>query len=364
MLNTFSRRGGARRPHPFLAPRVAHFYLNLTDWRLFCLNETARQLVQEGIPINPADLAQQPLLHMNGEPVMESQLPILAAGRERACREATFLWPRPGGAAEVLSWSAAPLTDQQGTAVGVTATVVLGPHAPDWEELAGLSHDLRTPLQALRLLVPLALTQPGPETMADVLQRIRSASDRAMSIAQELLEWCKAPVQVALRAVRDWMPLEPLLTSLVLEHEMSARNKGIRLEMDLEAVRGQTILSNRVRLGRLIGNLLVNAIRYTSAGKVRLYTSWRTEPEPALVITVEDTGAGMTEEEQESIFEPFHRGQAGMADSDSGGSGIGLATVDRLVVELGLTLEISSAVGQGSRFDLIIPAELVRGEPC
>lgn len=364
MPTTFSRRGGQRRPRPVAQPRIGHFYLNLVDHRLFCLNETARQLVRDGVPINPADQQRQPLLSLDGTPAPTADLPLLAAWRDRACREATFFWPRPGGVVEVLSWSAAPLLGPAGEVVGVSATAVVGAHEPDWEELAGLAHDLRTPLQALRLLVPIAQTGPRPEVMNDLLQRLRSAAERAMSIAQELLGWCKAPVQAARRTPSDWLSLEPLLRGLVLEQETTARSKGIAMEMDLHAALGLAIQTNRVRLGRLVGNLLGNAVRYTSAGRVRLVTAWRADdPEGAsLVIAVEDTGAGLGDEEQESIFEPFLRGRAGMADSDSGGSGIGLATVDRLVGELGLTLEVSSEPGRGSRFELLVPREFIRAE--
>ncbi|MFO0841774.1 MAG: HAMP domain-containing sensor histidine kinase [Gemmataceae bacterium] len=365
MTTSFSRRGVPRRPRPVAPPRVGHFYLNLADRRLFCLNETARQLLRDGVPINPADQERQPLLHLDGEPAASMDLPLQTAWRERRGCEASFLWPRPGGVVEVLSWCAAPLLGSAGEVVGVSATVVLGAHEPDWEELAGLAHDLRTPLQALRLLVPIVQTMPRPEVMTDVLQRLRGAADRAMAIAQDLLNWCKGPVEASRRASSDWLPLEPLLRGLVLEQETTARAKGIAMEMDLSATGGLAIKSHRVRLGRLIDNLLGNAVRYTAAGRVRLATAWRAgvgDGESCLVIAVEDTGVGMTEEEQDSIFEPFLRGKAGMADNDSGGSGIGLATVDRLVGELGLALEVSSQPGKGSRFELLVPRHMVRPE--
>ena len=95
--------------------------------------------------------------------------------------------------------------------------------------------------------------------------------------------------------------------------------------------------TDSTRLGRLLGNLLNNAIRYTSTGRVRLHAGWISEGgKQTLILTVEDTGTGLATEDQESIFQPFHRGRAGKADSDSGGSGLGLAVVDRLIHELGL----------------------------
>src|SRR5207245_4828652 len=79
----------------------------------------------------------------------------------------------------------------------------------------------------------------------------------------------------------------------------------------------------------------------------------------ALVLSVVDTGHGISTEEQESIFQPFERGRAGK-EGESGGSGLGLAIVDRLVEELGLELEVYSEYGHGSAFHLLFPGAFLR----
>jgi signal transduction histidine kinase len=117
-----------------------------------------------------------------------------------------------------------------------------------------------------------------------------------------------------------------------------------------------------VRLGRLLSNLLANAVRYTGAGRVCFRAAWREDTDgrrEALAVAVTDTGAGLSAEEQESIFQPFERGKAGR-ESDSGGSGVGLAVVDRLVKDLGLTLEVFSEYGHGSTFELLLPPAALR----
>ena len=363
MSSFFSRRGSARRPRPIAPPRVGHFYLNCQDGRLFCLNETARELLREGVPVTPKGLDDQPLLHLDGTALTHDEIPLLAAWRDGTAHEAVLLLPRAGYLPQFLTWSAAPLLGPKKEVAGVSSTVVLSAHEPDWEELAGLAHDLRTPLQAMRLLVPVAQTMPPPDVLSEVLQRLRGSSERAAAIAGELLEWCKAPLQANQRMTRDWLPLEPLLAGLVVEHETTARKKGIALTGDLTGSHGVEVFSNKSRLGRVVGNLLGNAVRYTSVGRVQLSCLWRTMPaggQPMLVLSVQDTGAGMSEEEKESIFQPLQRGRAGLSDSDSGGSGIGLATVDRLVADLGLTLEVFSQSGEGSRFELHVPRDLLR----
>jgi signal transduction histidine kinase len=82
----------------------------------------------------------------------------------------------------------------------------------------------------------------------------------------------------------------------------------------------------------------------------------------ALSLAVVDTGAGLSAEDQESIFQAYERGKAGR-EGDSGGSGVGLAVVDRLVKDLGLTLEVFSEFGRGSTFELLLPPESLRAAP-
>src|SRR5262245_55203679 len=106
MSSFFSRRGGPRRHRPAAPPRVGHFYLNGLDGRLFCLNDAARQLLREGVPVTPAALEQQPLLSLDGNAITASEIPLLATWRDGKSHEATFLLPRAGYLPQFLTWSA------------------------------------------------------------------------------------------------------------------------------------------------------------------------------------------------------------------------------------------------------------------
>jgi two-component sensor histidine kinase len=356
----FARREGTRRTHVVAQPRVGHFYLNVAEQKMYCLNETAQAFIREGIPLTSADLVGRPLLTPDGEPVTGADLPLGRCRREGTPQEATFLMPCPGHPPDTLTWSVVPLRSGDGGTTGVTATLVVTPPEPDWQEMAGLAHDLRTPLQSVRFLIPILESMPLLPAGAQALDHLRGAADRALAIAKDLLEWCKAPAQGAPRGHRDWLALEPMLEGLAAEQTTAARRKGITLDVNLAAVQGVEAHTDGVRLGRLVGNLLSNAIRYTHTGHVRLHASWRDEPagKQSLGLTVEDTGTGLSAD-KDSIFQPFQRGKAGASD-DSGGSGLGLAVVDRLIQDLGLTLEVFSEEGQGSRFELLLPAAALR----
>jgi anti-sigma regulatory factor (Ser/Thr protein kinase) len=352
----FARRGGPRRPVRPSVPRVGHFHLAAAEQKLYCLNEAAKQFVRENVPLTTRDLARQPLLTLEGQAVASQDMPLIRAVREVNSVESVFLLDRPEGVTWVLAWHASPVS-VGGQVVGAFGSLTIPPPEPDWEELAGLAHDLCTPLQTMRNLVGVLQASPLLGPAADASDRLRGAADRALVLGKDLVEFCRAPQLGAPRGQRAWLVLPTLLEKLASEQTPAAQRKGIRLDADLAASKGVEIHTDASRLSRLVGNLLVNAIRYTNAGHVRLTAGWR---ESDLMLTVEDTGEGIAADDPESIFQPYQRGKAGKSDTDSGGSGLGLAVVDRLVSELDFTLEVYSEHGRGSRFDLIVPRGQLR----
>ncbi len=260
-----------------------------------------------------------------------------------------------------LTWHAAPLSDAHGEVIGVLGTLRLAPPEPDWVQLAGLAHDLRTPLQSLQLLAPMLSRAVAPES-AEVVERVRAAAERTLAISKELLEWCRSPMQVARPVTRTWFALTPFAAALAAEQLLRAQKKKIGLRTNLMASQGWEVHTDGTRLGRVLANLLANAVHYTQTGAVELNAAWRDDEAGkrlGLALIVTDTGPGISEEEQESIFEPFRRGKGGK-ESDSSGSGVGLAVVERLVEELELVLEVFSEYGHGSTFELILPLKYLR----
>jgi anti-sigma regulatory factor (Ser/Thr protein kinase) len=358
------------RDAPPLAAAITSFpglyYLDARTQRLYLLNETARRLHREGLPALGTEPTLDQLQTPTRGPVRAEDLPLPAAAREARTIEASFVLCRPGQPDCYLFWSATPLGDPGGRVTGVLGAVCSSPPEPDWHALAGLAHDLRTPLQTIRFLTA-ALTQEGmpADQQEEGLGLLSSAAERALQVGADLLEWSRTPIQGGRPVQANWLPLEPFLTGLLKEQEPAAERKGVALATNLAEARGWEALTDRVRLGRLLANLLTNAVRYTAAGgQVVLAASWKGEGEKrALALSVADTGAGIAPEEQEEIFEPFARGHAGRSDSSSGGSGLGLAIIDRLVGELGLRREFSSEYGRGSDFRVLLPHRVLRFRP-
>src|SRR5262249_29376602 len=150
---------------------------------------------------------------------------------------------------------------------------------PDWQAMAGLAHDLRTPLNALSLLTNVLDKPDLPEAeLRQNLDDLRAAVERALSVGKDLLEYCRRPAQKTRPFQPTWFALEPFLNRLVREQTLAARRKGLTLTSEVGAASGWQVYSEPVRLGRLLANLLVNAVRYTSSGSVAFTASWREEP--------------------------------------------------------------------------------------
>jgi signal transduction histidine kinase len=343
---------------------IGHLYWDVRAGRLYRLNDAARRLHEVGVPFLGSDPGLACLRTAAGAAIGAEDLPLPAALRQGRPTEATLVFAPPEKPPCQLHWNATPLRDAEGVVTGVMGTVCRTPPQTDSHTLAGLAHDLRTPLQTIRLVLAILGQRPlSTRQQGEMTERLQAAAERALQIASDLLDWCRFPSRGGRRAEFVWKPLEPLLISLLQERVPAAAGKGLALGGSLAEARGWEIYTDPIRLGRIITNLLVNAVRYTPVGgRVTLTASWQGQVgDRVLVLGVKDTGEGISPEEQESIFQPFERGRSSRGDSS--GSGIGLAVVEELVDELGMRKELSSESGRGSTFRVLVPQRLLRLAP-
>ena len=143
--------------------------------------------------------------------------------------------------------------------------------------------------------------------------------------------------------------------------------KGLKLIIKINKTLPATIKSDQQKLEQIIKNFMSNAIKFTAHGSVRLtigrpppnFKFFRSElnPENSIIISVEDTGIGIPEENQGKIFQAFQQANDSTSN-DYGGTGLGLSISRELAKLLGGEIQIRSALGQGTAFTLIIPLEL------
>ncbi len=211
--------------------------------------------------------------------------------------------------------------------------------------VAAASHDLLQPLSAAKLFVQ-SLNTPGDSvSVSEIAEKAATALSGAEQIIEALLDMSRLDMGEATFSIGA-VPLGGTLASLYQELKPAADLKGLDLRFIPSSV---SVLSDATYLRRILQNLVVNAIRYTSKGRIvvgvrRTGTSARVE--------VHDTGPGIADEERALIFQDFKRLKAARQQD---GIGLGLSIVERACTGLGHRLELTSEVGRGSCFSVTLP---------
>ena len=216
--------------------------------------------------------------------------------------------------------------------------------------VADASHELRTPLTAIRGFAELHRqgAVQGEEKTKELIGRIEKESIRMGSLVEDLL------LLARLDQSRE-MAQDPVdLHHLIIEAVASARAAGPDhpITMDLENDDAY-VLGDSMRIYQAISNLLANARTHTPKGTSITVSLHSTETER--IVTVSDTGPGLSKEDQEKIFERFYRADPARVRTGSDGSGLGLSIVDAVMKAHGGSVEVSSELGHGASFTLHFP---------
>jgi signal transduction histidine kinase len=211
--------------------------------------------------------------------------------------------------------------------------------------LAEASHDLRQPLQAIELFAAALTDRARDPELRALAERIQRASGSLEDLLNGVLDVSRVEAGALAPQPRDFA-LAPLLASVVDDLAPVADAKGLSLNL---LPTNAVVHSDPLQLGRILRNLVSNAVRYTHEGGVLVACrpdggDWR--------IDVADTGIGVALDKQSEVFRPFERASP---DEKDGGLGLGLAIVERLARALGHRVSLSSQPGRGSRFSVHVP---------
>lgn len=217
-----------------------------------------------------------------------------------------------------------------------------------------ITHELRSPLFAIRGYASLMEKEHDPEKSAKYMRSILQSSDRMRGMLNTLLDFFR------LDCGKEQPYLSPCRISsftqtLKTEFTPAAMNKGLALVVENRS--DAFVITDKERILQIGNNLLSNAVKFTENGHVSLLTEYR---DGKLVLTVEDTGTGMTDEEQQRVFGAFER-LSNAATQD--GFGLGLSIVRHIVKMLGGNIRLESEKGKGSRFIAEIPAQIIAETP-
>jgi signal transduction histidine kinase len=221
------------------------------------------------------------------------------------------------------------------------------------EFLSTMSHELRTPLNAIEGFTSIMLGGMGIELSSraeEMVRRVSSNSKRLLSLINDFLDLSRIE-SGRLELVQE--PLSPTTLAQKWQKEVGilAEGKGIAFGVDVDPSLPEIVYGDEDALSKIAVNLLGNAFKFTRQGSVSLYLG---RDDDKWTIIVSDTGIGIPPHAREYIFDEFRQ-----VDSSSkrefGGTGLGLALVQKLSRALGGSVSLQSEVGAGSTFTVTLP---------
>jgi signal transduction histidine kinase len=235
------------------------------------------------------------------------------------------------------------------------------------EFLAAMSHEMRTPLNAvLGYADLLELELPGPltEDQRGQIARIRNASGHLLAMVDQVLDLARLE-SGQLPVGRERASVQDAVDEALGRLRPAAEAKGVRLDDHCASGAPRWYLGDATRIGQALDNLLSNAVKFTAAnGSVRVgcSVSARAElearvsgPGPWVCVEIEDTGIGIAPDRLAQMFEPFRQAEEGHTRTE-GGAGLGLTLARHLARLMGGDVTVRSAPGVGSCFTLWLPA--------
>ncbi|MFB3167728.1 response regulator [Neobacillus sp. 179-C4.2 HS] len=235
------------------------------------------------------------------------------------------------------------------------------------EFLANMSHELRTPLNSLLILAQI-LSENGEGNLTnkqqEYIKTIYSSGNDLLNLINDILDLSKVE-SGKLDVISKELELNQLRDTIYSQFSPIANNKKVHFSIDLDKALPMTIFTDEQRLQQILKNLLANAFKFTESGSVSLQinsvmkkiTSNKGEEqrlEQMFAFSVIDTGIGIEQEKQESIFDAFKQAD-GTTSRKYGGTGLGLSICRELAQLLGGFIEVTSEIRNGSTFTLYLP---------
>jgi two-component system, sensor histidine kinase and response regulator len=224
--------------------------------------------------------------------------------------------------------------------------------------LANMTHEIRTPINAVIGFTHLAMREQLPPKLLNYLGSIKASSLALLDTVNDILDFSKVE---AGRMRLETVPfdLHSIMEGLLALSGAEARKRGLRLHFDVSPRLPATMVGDPVRLRQVLMNLLSNAIKFTESGSVTVEISLCEEEEAThkLRFAVRDTGMGISDDDLAHIFAAFEQ-----ADSSTtrrfGGTGLGLAISRDVVALMGGELCVESELGVGSTFSFVLDMPL------
>lgn len=233
--------------------------------------------------------------------------------------------------------------------------------------LANMSHDMRTPMNAIMGYNALAKKYAdAPEKVAEYLDKIETASEQLLALISDVLEISRMEAG-GMRAAEEKCSLIDIAKEVKEMIAPKADAKRITYFPELSGIMHSNVYSDPQKLLQVLLKLAYNAVKYTGEGgwiALRVIEKKGAAKDYACYqFIVEDNGIGIEKEFQKIMFEPFER-QRNTTKSGVPGTGLGLAIAKNIVEMMGGTIEVQSAEGEGSRFTVTLSLRLQERQPA
>lgn len=227
--------------------------------------------------------------------------------------------------------------------------------------LLSMSHDIRTPMNAIIGFTNIALHQNMVSDIHDSLKKVQQSSNHLLSLLNDVLDFSRiesgkvtiSPEPVDINQLTD--NVQAIMNGLLY-------NRDLKFEVHRENLKNPYVLADVVRIREVLVNLLGNAVKFTKdGGEITLDISSYPGADEKHIITryvVRDNGIGMSEEFQKKLFDPFSQEDDANARTQYKGTGLGMAITKKYVDMMGGSIAVESKKGVGSTFTVEIPLEL------
>jgi signal transduction histidine kinase/CheY-like chemotaxis protein len=217
---------------------------------------------------------------------------------------------------------------------------------------ASLSHDIRTPMNALKGIIELLDNSPLNKEQREYISILSNKAVYLNQLLDQILDYSKLDsnkMQIQL----GFFDLNTLLKELSIFYRELANNKGIKLELEIDSKIESKILFDSLKLKQILNNLVSNAIKFTEKGNVviraELVSKESESSEQVILFTIQDSGIGIHPDKIKYLFQPFS--QLNTSESSKyGGTGLGLALSNKLLNLFHSEISISSEEGVGTKF--------------
>ena len=228
--------------------------------------------------------------------------------------------------------------------------------------LASMSHEIRTPMNSIIGMNEMILRETEDDRIYEYSTNIKSSSNLLLGIINDILDFSKIEAG-KLQIVQGEYQTEAMCKDAILGIQAYAKEKNLQLHVDIDKNIPSVLKGDEIRVKQIFNNLLSNAVKYTDKGKVSFVVKGEHRADRFyLVVSVEDTGVGIKEEDLEQIFDSFVRLELDK-NRYKQGTGLGLNITKQLVDLMDGKLFVTSQYGKGSCFTVEIPQEVVDNTP-